>query len=189
MYRHTYLFASSNTTSSLASSSRPRLLRLLRFDKRALRRHSRRAAPQMSRWPSLRQLDASPLSSTPSFASMHHAFVYGCFSAPPSPRRHLARCGPSRVTHQRPRLVRLVFYDVLENSLDHDYPTHDTSTTAPRPCPWLPQHWHKGLPSCLCNLIGFHPSHSICVVSTITTGRGCQLDCFFYSLIICAEYE
>jgi hypothetical protein len=50
---HAYLFASSNTTSSPTSLSRPRLFRLLRYDNRALRRHSCRAAPQPSRRPSL----------------------------------------------------------------------------------------------------------------------------------------
>jgi hypothetical protein len=51
--RHAYLSASFSTTSSPASSSRPRLLRLLRSDNCVLRRHSRRAAPQPSRRPSL----------------------------------------------------------------------------------------------------------------------------------------
>ena len=53
MCHHAYLFTSSSTTSLPASSSRPRLLRLLRSDNRVLRRHSRRAAPQPSRRPSL----------------------------------------------------------------------------------------------------------------------------------------
>jgi hypothetical protein len=49
-------------------------------------------------------------------------------SAPPSTWRLLARCGPSRVLRPRPRLVRSVFFGILDSYINHSYPTHGTST-------------------------------------------------------------
>jgi hypothetical protein len=71
-----------------------------------------------------------------------------CPPTPPSPWRLLARRRPSHVLRLRPRLVRLIFFGVLDSYIDHSYPTHNTSTTARRPCTRLPRHFrHKGLSS------------------------------------------
>jgi hypothetical protein len=84
-----------------------------------------------------------------------------------------------------PRLVWLVVFGILDSYIDHSYPTHSTSTRLliltlgyfdigtkgypallgqPRRLPLQPQHLRR-------------IDHYDC--------GGCQLDCFFYSLIVC----
>ena len=61
---------------------------------------------------------------------------------------YIPSCRPSCVLRLRPRLVRLIFFGVLDSYINHSYLTHDTSKTARRSCTRQSQHNpHKGLSS------------------------------------------
>nr|XP_051196049.1 uncharacterized protein LOC127309112 [Lolium perenne] len=92
--------------------------------------------------------------------------------APPCARGSTAtNSTPATPTRHRPR------------HLSHGYLDHGYTTLRSR----LPRPRHKGLPPCLSNLAGFHSSHNIRDVSTVTTVVGMSIGSafgFFSSLIV-----